>query len=336
MRFRMVGLSVVAVLGLVTTGLAGVAAQDASPAAADGAFTDVGDIPEIQVTLTDSGLEGVPSETQEGWHLVTFTNSVTPTGDPFEDAWSVEFVMLPEGMVAADLAALFQEAPEGEGATPAMEMGEGAETASPMAGGEDPFAFLYETYLAGGPGALQGETVQGLIHLEAGNYAVLAFGFSAPVELTVTEAGDAAAPATPESGVVSSDVVITETGTSGTFDFSVEAGAFAGGPAVVEIYNDSDQPHFVFAIRSEGPVTEDEIMAVLMAEEGGTPPAGGPDPSGLSPAFGTGTQSPNTTQFLAVDLAPGYYVFLCFVGDPNQGGVPHSFAGMIEIVPVGV
>jgi|SRR5688572_15582111 len=41
-------------------------------------------------------------------------------------------------------------------------------------------------------------------------------------------------------------------------------------------------------------------------------------------------------RLVATDLAPGYYVLLCFVGDPNMGGVPHSIAGMIEVVPVGV
>jgi hypothetical protein len=63
-------------------------------------------------------------------------------------------------------------------------------------------------------------------------------------------------------------------------------------------------------------------------------PAGGPP--GISPAFVTGTLSTDTTQYLAVDLEPGYYVLLCFIGDPNQNGIPHAFQSMIEIVPVGV
>jgi hypothetical protein len=77
-------------------------------------------------------------------------------------------------------------------------------------------------------------------------------------------------------------------------------------------------------------------MALLMAGEGGTPPPGAPDPVQPSLGFVTGTQSPGTTQYLALDLEPGYYALLCFVGDPNQGGVPHSIAGMIEVVPIGV
>ena len=65
-------------------------------------------------------------------------------------------------------------------------------------------------------------------------------------------------------------------------------------------------------------------MALLMEEEGpeGATPAPGSPEAGLSPAFITGTQSTGTTQYLAVDLEPGYYVLLCFVGDPTPGRRP--------------
>ena len=36
------------------------------------------------------------------------------------------------------------------------------------------------------------------------------------------------------------------------------------------------------------------------------------------------------------DLQPGFYILLCFVGDPEMDGLPHAFGGMIEVVPVGV
>jgi hypothetical protein len=334
MRMRMFGLSLLAAVGLAMSGLVGAAAQDASPPAGGATFPAGLGLSEIQLTLTDAGLEGVPAETAAGWHLVTFTNNVTPTGDPFEDSWSVEFVSLPAGTSADDVTALFvetEEPPPGEVASPMAEMDMGT-----PAGGEDPFAFLYETYLAGGPGALQGQSGQGLVYLEPGDYAVAVFGLAA-VAMTVT--GDPIAASPPAASVVA-DVTITETGTSETFDFAAELGGFTGGPAVIEIYNDSDQPHFVFALRSDNPITEDEVMALLMAEEGGgeeggTPMAGGPPP-GVAPAFITGTQSTGTTQYVAADLQPGYYVLLCFVGDPEQGGIPHAFEGMIEVVPVGV
>jgi hypothetical protein len=335
MRIRMFALSLLATLGLALSGLGGAVAQDASPPAGGATFPDTMGLPEIQVTLTDAGLEGVPAETEAGWHVVTFTNNVTPTGDPFEDSWAVEFVSLPPDMTVDDLTALFssfEEPPPDETGTPMADMDMG----TPAGPAEDPFAFLYQSYLAGGAGALQGQSGQAIVYLEPGDYAVAVFGLAA-VAMTVT--GDPIAASPPAAGIAA-DVTITETGTSGTFDFSAETGAFAGGPAVIEIYNDSDQPHFVFGIRSDVPLTEEEVMALLMEEEGGTPPAemeGSPAAApNVMPVFITGTQSTGTTQYVAADLEPGYYVLLCFVGDPNQGGLPHAFEGMIEIVPIGV
>jgi hypothetical protein len=316
---------------LATGGLAGVAAQDATPAPVqDVMLSDTFDLPELQVTLTDAGLEGVPAETGSGWYVVTFTNDVTPTGDPFEDAWSVEFIVLPEGMTLDDLAAMSEAPPEDQAASP--EAMAGMDMASPGAAPEDPFAWLYETYLAGGPGAAVGQTVQGIIYLEPGDYAVMTFGDYPPSGMTVTDNPMASPEAVDEFGATTT---ITETGTSGSFDFSA-GGTVSPGPGVVEIYNDSDQPHFVFAIRSTAPITEEQVMQSLASEETGTPPAGVPDTSQITPGFLTGTQSPGTTQYLAVNLEPGYYALLCFVGDPQQGGTPHSFEGMIEIIPVGV
>jgi hypothetical protein len=322
---------IVSLLAALLLGLPGALAQ-ADP------FADAG-LPELALTLTDAGIAGAPAETPAGRYLVTFTNAVSDTGDPFEDSWSVEFVMLPAGMTADDVALLFAGPPPDEGGdgTPVAEAGEAAAEASP-AGEGNPSDFFYHGYLAGGPGALRGETARGVVDLLPGDYAVLAFGVGAPAAMTVAGGG----PASPEAGAIDATATITETGTSGSFAFAAEG--LAPGPGVLAIANDSDQPHFVFAIRSEDPITEDEVMTLLMEEDGGgggeaaspvASPAGG-GPEGVSPAFSTGTQSPDTTQYLAVDLEPGYYVLLCFVGDPNREGTPHAFEGMIAIVPVGV
>jgi hypothetical protein len=326
MRVRALGLAWLLIVSLAVAGLGEVAAQG------DEVFGDLTSIPELTITLTDGGLAGVPAETPAGWTLVTFTNDVTPTGDPFEDSWSIEVLQLPEDKTVDDLAAALTALLEGGG--PPADEEAGADAASPPAAPEeDPFAWALAAFQPGGPGALQGQTTQGLIDLPAGNYGVLVFGPFAPVPLTVVE-GDAA-PSDPGTAVAA-DVVITETGTSGSFDFSVETGDFAGGPAVVQVVNESDQPHFVIGIRSAVALAEEQVMALLMSDEGGTPPPGAPDPSQLAPGFITGTQSPGTTQYLALNLEAGYYALLCFVGDPAMGGVPHSFAGMIEVVPIGV
>ncbi len=330
MQIRMILASTLAVLALAFGGVLGAAAQDSALASAG--------FPELSVTLTDTGPEGLPAETTAGWNLVTFTNSVTATGDPFDDAWSLDFILLPEGMTTDDVVAAFGAAfggpPEGEASPVAMEDMEmatpaGMEMATPAGAPEDPLAFLYETYLAGGPGALQGETTTAAIYLQPGDYAVFS-GIGGAVTLTVTGEADAASPVA--SGVTA-DATITETGTSGSFDFM--AASLPTGPAVIEIVNESDQPHFIFAVHSDVPFTEDEVIALLEEDESATPEAGAAAEPPVAPGFITGTQSPSTTQYVAADLEPGYYILLCFVGDPMMGGVPHSFAGMIEVVPSG-
>ena len=334
-RYRSVVLSLLAVAALAVGGLSRVAAQDATPGPVeDNLLPDLFGLPELQITLTDAGFEGVPAETQAGWTVVTFTANNA-------DGGAVGFVQLPEGMTVDDLAALAQMAPPDEGgaggeASPAA-MGE---TASPAAGGEDPLAWLFQTYIAGGVGAEAGQTVQGIVNLEPGNYAVWAddpFVPIPPVAMTVAENAMASPVAATEFGA---SATITEVGTSDGFDFQV-SGQLQPGQQVIEVHNDSDQPHFVVGSWFQDPITEDEVMQFLMEEEGATPAAemGGTPPaeSGEPPlSFYAALQSAGTTQYVAANLQPGYHVLLCFVPDPTRGGVPHAFEGMIEVVPVGV
>jgi hypothetical protein len=71
---------------------------------------------------------------------------------------AVGFVQLTEDRTVDDLRVPPEAAPPGPGATPGAGMVEG----SPSTGGppEDAFAWLYETYIAGGAGARPGQTVQ--------------------------------------------------------------------------------------------------------------------------------------------------------------------------------
>ncbi len=45
--------------------------------------------------------------------------------------------------------------------------------------------------------------------------------------------------------------------------------------------------------------------------------------------------SPGAISYLAANLDAGYYVALCFIGDPNKGGAPHAFEGTAQIFTVG-
>ncbi len=322
MRIRSVFVAALAVIALAFSGMARVSAQD-------GGLASLG-LPELTITLTDAGLEGVPAETAAGWYLVSFTNSITPTGDPFEDSWQVDFIQVPEGKTVEEIGAFFMGPPPGaEGEAEASpESMEGMDMASPAA--ESPDAFLYETYMPGGPGALQGETGQGAVFLEPGNYAVLTTGLTAAVPMTVTGEADMAS----TSFTATSN--ITEVGTSGSFDFQA---TLTEGPGILEIYNDatsrtSSSPS---ARTCPSPKTRSSSCSRRKSRPKAPPPK--PErPKGHRSARPSSPASspPETTQYLAVDLEPGYYILLCFVGDPNMDGLPHAFGGMIEVVPVGV
>ena len=121
-------------------------------------LADLG-LPELAITLTDAGLEGVPAETPAGRYLVSFTNNVADTGDPFnEPGRSIRPASGRHdrrGRCHALRGPAQGEGDEGAGGTPVTEAGEAAAESSPEAG-VDPFAFLYETYLAGGPGGPRG------------------------------------------------------------------------------------------------------------------------------------------------------------------------------------
>jgi hypothetical protein len=328
MGFARMLLSLLAALLLGATGTAGALAQDATPAPgapADAMLTDTFGLPELQISFDGSTFSGVPAETAAGWTVITFTNNSSDFG-------AVGFIQLPEGQTVETAF----PAPPPDGDEPGLASPEGMEEmdmASPAAGGEDPFAWLYETYIAGGVGGGPGQTVQGIVDLRPGNYAVWPDDPSvpvAPVPLTVT--GDAAV-ASPTASGITADVTVTEIDSEQGFDFQVSGTAVAG-PALVEVRNDSTQPHFLTTIVSSGPITEDQVAQLLATEEGGTPPAGLPDPATLAEGFYAAVQSADTVQYVAVNLDAGYYVAMCFVPDPNAGGIPHAFEGMIEVFEV--
>ena len=307
-------------VALVLTGsfASGLAAQDATPAANG----DLG-LPEVNVTLTDTAIEGVPTELAAGRYLVSVTVDVSEEMGGFG---AVGFVQLPEGKTAADLVPPSTAAD----ASPVAEME--MEMASPVAGEEDPLAWLFETYIAGGTGGDTGGTYRAIVDLPAGNYAVWADDPESPqpsVEVTVS--GDLAAVTFP---VPTADVTIREVKTADGYAFEIE-GALTEGEQLVQVVNDSDQPHFVLDSVSATPVTEEQIFALFESFETGTPTADVSEDQ-FTDAMYAAVQSAGSTQWIYVDLPVGYHFLACYVPDLAKGGIPHVFEGMIEIVPVGV
>ncbi len=319
----------IAALLLLLSGSAAALAQDATPAARGSAmFADTMGLPELRITASDTALEGVPAETAAGRYLVTLTNSGS------EDA-AAGFLQLPEGVTAADLAALGGPPPGVEG-TPAA----GGETAGTPAadgnngGGEDgPPPWFYQTYIAGGAGAGAGQTAQAIVDLLPGSYAVWGEDPEAkqpPVALTVTGEmpADLAEP--------TADVTVNEVGTNEGFRFSLD-GDLAVGPQTIKVYNHSDQPHFLILLKSPGPITEEQVQALLTFDpSSGTPlPSDTPDPDKFTTAAYMSVMSQGTVAYLASNLDSGYYVMLCFISDPKKGHMPHAAEGMAQIFEVG-
>src|SRR5215207_10629982 len=81
------------------------AAQDATPAAGkDRLLADTMGLPELAITATADGYEGVPSETAAGRYVVTLTSAMGA-----DTSAGVEFLMLPEDIPFADFMTLMNE-----------------------------------------------------------------------------------------------------------------------------------------------------------------------------------------------------------------------------------
>jgi hypothetical protein len=264
------------------------------------------------VTATNEGFEVSESEVEAGRYLVHLVNE---TGNPDIAAG---FVRLVDGKTLDDLS--FAE--EMASGTPIPEEMPDVET----------FAWLYDTYVAGG---VTTDSDQGVIDLRGGEYGVWADNPTSPLAaapLTVT--GDANARI--EGPEPEAAVTIVEEGAGGEgFTFTV-TGEVTAGPQIVKILNASDQPHFVIAFHYPEEITIEQVMEFLMFDpsSGATPSAAMLDETLLTFPMYAPTQSVGTTQWVELDAEPGQLIIVCFVPDPVAGGIPHAFEGMVSLLPV--
>jgi hypothetical protein len=187
--------------------------------------------------------------------------------------------------------------------------------------------WVYSTAFIGGPVAPAGTTSAAIIDLSAGDWVIAQTSAEtssyAPVTLKVT--GDAE-PA--KSGAVPSDLKVTMKGYK--FDFPEEV---AAGPQVWEVTNDDPVPHFIVLLRYPGPVTEQDVEA-LLAEDSGTPSANLTiDPSKIREAGFVPVHTQGKISWIETDLTPGTYIALCFMSDKGSMA-PHAAMGMYDIFAV--
>lgn len=305
--------------GLVLGPLAGTGlAQSGTPVAGDVLFPDTMGLPELAITITDEEILDLPTEIKAGRYVVSLTNEGS-------EPWAAGFVRLPEGREPADLSV-------------AVEGAEGMADSSPEAeadGEEDnvDLDWLFDTYIAGGPGAEPGQTRQAILDLPPGDYAVWPDdpeGAQAAVALIVTGEMPTELPAP------GADVTVTEVGTGEGYAFELD-GELVVGPQVIEIVNKSDQPHFMILGGSPEPITLEQLEFLLTFDptSGEALPADIPDPDAFTQAAYGAVQSPGTTQWVVADLVAADHILLCFVPDPNNEGIPHALEGMADVITVG-
>src|SRR5215210_5954729 len=306
--------AIVGAMAIALLGSAGALAQDATPEASPGGeslFANLG-LPELTVTATDEGFELSESEVEAGRYLVHFINE---TDSPDIAAG---FVRLAEGKTTDDLSF----ADELAAGTPAPE------------GEPDPqtFAWLYDTYIAGGVTSASDYSV---VDLRGGEYGVWADNPVSPLPAApLTVSGDPDARI--EGPEPEAAVTIVEEGAGGEgFKFTI-TGEATTGPQIVKILNASDQPHFVLGFHYPENITIEQAMEFIMFDPstGATPSPNMLDETLLTFPIYAPVQSVGATQWVELNAESGSVIIVCFVLDPVADGIPHAFEGMVSLVPV--
>jgi plastocyanin len=277
-----------------------VAAQDATPSAAESLLTALG-YPELHVTITDTAIEA-PAEVPAGLTLLTVENTTK------EDTGV--FLIAPPAGVSIEVFRATAEATPLPGATP------GAEEEFP--------SWFYDAILSGGPSVGPSGRGQIVIDLQPGDWAVASEGNQEPSLLTVTEGATPAPAAEPTANLT---VDLQEYAI--TIPQQVDPG-----PQIWKLSNIGQQPHVMYMVKTPRLLTMDEVMQLLQLPENATPPPGLPNPAEIENVGGMTIMSAGRTAWMAFDLQPGYYVAICYIPD-KESHQPHAALGMVSVFTVG-
>ena len=320
-------------LGLALVSTAGLSAQ-ASPVPTGGSLESLG-LPELEVTVTDTGIEGLPGQLEANRYLVNVKSEA-------EGPEGIEFVQPPQDVTMDEFIDALADLHAGHahGAPGADDHGDAHATpehadhadahATPEHAGDHMSSMpapVYGAIFAGGIVPESGQTAQAVVDLTPGNWLVTGGPDSErePMELVVT--GEMPAElAEPEASA---------TLTMGEYVILVSEGELVAGPQVVRIENIGAQPHFVVFNRTGVDVTTDEVIAAISGDNTGTPaPANAFDPAhDLENVLTSGTQSFGTTSWVSIDLEPGRYVLLCHFPDIEDGH-GHDVHGMVNVLEI--
>jgi len=254
--------------------------------------------PELTVTVNNDGFDLSTDTVPAGYILLTVNNST--------DQETGAGVLGPgPGMTMDDLQAT---------------------AATPTSDSQGFPSFFYKATIPGGPGGIPaGGTGQAIIQLAAGDWVVWGEGDQSPAFFSATE-GSPTSQTAPTADVTITEIDFGFTG----FDTGVPSGE-----QTWAVTNTGKQPHMLVLGKVPAGTTMDQIMEVIQREEGATPPAGGLKEEDFQGQVGVLLQSTGTTVWPLLNLQDGRYVAMCFVPDPDKGGIPHAMEGMVALFDIG-
>jgi len=255
--------------------------------------------PELVVTINDDSYDLSTDTVPAGYILLTVNNAT--------DQETGAGVLGPgPGMTMDDLQA--------------------AASATPTSGDEGFPSFFYQATIPGGPNGIPaGGTGQTIIQLAAGDWVVWGEGDQDPAFFSATE-GSPTSQTAPTADVTITEIDFGFTG----FDTDIPSGQ-----QIWSVMNTGKQPHMLVLGKVPDGTTIDQVTEAIQRVEGATPPAGGLAEEDFQDQLGVVMQSTGTTVWSLLDLDEGRYAALCFVPDPDNGGVPHAMEGMIAVFDVG-
>jgi hypothetical protein len=269
-------------------------AQSSSPEAGTSLLEGLG-LPILEVTVSVDGIDA-PAEIAAGPVLLVAHNAT-------DGGLTVDLTQLPDGVMVDDYLTI---ADSDDGSIP---------------------AWAADLVLAGYASTPPIGTSTIVLNLAPGTWTLIADGDAdlAETSVTLTVTGEA-----PADAGIAADVELEY----GEYTFGVPA-TIAAGPQIWHVTNVHTVPHHAIVFPVDRLYTADEAHSGAMAAFSGSPVADGF--SMETSVVGPPTEFPVITAgqefWLEVDLAPGFYVALCFVADPGTI-MPHVLQGMIATFEV--
>src|SRR5215217_1687677 len=239
------------------------------------------DLPQLNITLTESEFTVKPTELNAGWTLVNFVNSLP------SDAAGPNIMIVPTGENAEQISDNISAA------------------------GEALPSWVYNSVFAGGPYAAAGKSAQAVIELTAGDWG---FWTSIPgVPSTQFTVSGETTPVAPSDLTATWDVTIGDGPLQGlpTPDSS--------GPAVWAISNTTAAPQSVVAMQLPEGTTIQEFVDSIGQDPSVTPAPGTIDLAS-APVVGVCTLvSSGRTVWVSLDLKTGTYGIVVFTFSKTTG-----------------